>query len=259
MNDSVHYTIGNSKTITKRLLSFLSSRIQFPDFKHLNFCQLVIPSAFSIGFSNYRNSIRNVLPRSSFNNLLSGAKTNPKFFGNNTTRNNFGLISCSYFQNLFICKFAVIVLSPLPVIKFPLFNSIKHIFQMRSKKQMIWPYARFIVAFMKNIYTIWNFSIMQYPRYSMSGSCFFSKPERTISSSCSTTNPKPTPFPLCHNKHFGKKGFFVEIQRLLWILWNWSNVFLHKSARLICATLPATSIAREHFYFLKFQSNVNII
>lgn len=73
-------------------------------------------------------------------------------------------------------------------------NFVCNIVSMSSKKKMGRLYADHVIAFMKNIKTIWYLSIVKNPRISM---CFyflfgFPSPKLTISFLKTSTSPNPT-------------------------------------------------------------------
>lgn len=79
----------------------------------------------------------------------------------------FGFSNC---QDISISKFCIPISHPSSMTIF--LSAISAVFAARSREQMIWIYARRIVTPMQNIMTIWNRTIPQSIRTSMSGISF---------------------------------------------------------------------------------------
>lgn len=70
-------------------------------------------------------------------------------------------------------------------------NHISCVISFCSKKQMPWVAARWVVAFVKNAQSIWNWTIRQFPRDSRRKSAFTAPPEHSVS--MTTSGPDPSP------------------------------------------------------------------
>lgn len=76
-----------------------------------------------------------------------------------------------------------------------LLNCIHDVFSVFAKKQVVWSYARRIVAAMQNQQTCWDRSKVQFPRQAMCSQCaigFIAGADLAIAGTEFCSSPKPT-------------------------------------------------------------------
>lgn len=121
-----------------------------------------------------------MFPRDSKNNTMNCPTAYFEFFGKVRYLAIFSFIQSSYFFYLFFCKNSSSLFFSLCRNSSFLFLSIKHVFFMGSQEQVVRPYASRIVASVAHLNSFWNFSEMNFPRYSVGFFVFFIHLKRSI-------------------------------------------------------------------------------
>lgn len=159
-------------------------------------------------------------------------------------------IKPSNLSDLCFCQFANPVI--LPGWKPTLLHAISCVRKACSKPQVIRIDTSRIVSIwtiVTNKNPLRNRSVVQNPRSSIAQYGTVSKPfaYEPVSSMVFTTGPQPA-----------QSGFIYFRPKSIWKVWGQSlrnkvfgsNLDLHKSVRLICATLSAAQTARGQFHFI---------
>lgn len=134
---------------------------------------------------------KNDIANNSFGNIKKFCKESLRIFS--------ARIKSSNFFNFLPCQFGIPHLFPS---KFFAQHSISHVIQMRTNVKMGDSYTRSVFAFMKNVFSFWNFSVFKNPRNAVSEN-FFSKTHSSISIK-SKAIPNPTMRGFCDLR---KKSF----------------------------------------------------
>ncbi len=136
----------------------------------------------------------NMFPSVSINNLLNGGDRNAKAFGQLVVATDPRAILRSDRKNVGSFKLAGSMGFPADSPSSPLGNRVPDIIAFGSKKQVVWSYARGIVAAMQNTNAIGNASVRKEPRNPMGirrdASSLHNK--CSISSGCLSEGPFPT-------------------------------------------------------------------
>lgn len=127
---------------------------------------------------------------------------------------HFSGIKSPNFLNIFFCQFSMMVKRSCRPILSILFSFINHIVFWSSKKQMTWPNARGVVAFVTNKKTIWNWSFMNLPRKSVRHAASAIYRQAAISSGKRSFGPNPAGFCLFDSKPKSFYGSFFVWQEV---------------------------------------------
>ncbi len=160
-------------------------------------------------------------------NKINCSLGNSKSFSKHDASIYSGKISFSDFYNFFLRKFRISVLRTtfchISIFKFP----VLHVFQMCTKEKMIRIYAHCVVAFMKNVQTVGNWPVMDYPGDTVASLDFFSSIGTTANTKTSIAMISVhTPLPYPATVSFGdvlKKTIF-----------NWHGWLIRHSWILPC-------------------------
>lgn len=131
----------------------------------------------------------NIFPYFKINNFLNVWLACFEHFGNFPLGFN-SFIQKSYFSYLRFFKFSHPMIFPARATAFC--NFIIHIIFVSSKKQMLWPNAKLVIATVENEKKIWNISIVNHPRSPIGFFHFPIHPKSSISMTEPACRPIPT-------------------------------------------------------------------
>lgn len=177
----------------------------------------------------------------------------------------------SYFKHLICCELGLS--RPFSACCSALTFAIFNIFFMRAKKQMIWPDTSRVIAVVEHLQSIWNVPTTQEPRSSIAKNCaVFTSCNCAVPTLVFAPIPKPALFRFKHHKpeSFWKRNVefmrcqqWIAMKRYLLLfdlalLCGGASLFLHKSVRLICATLSDVIASREQLAYMVQQCECKV-
>ncbi len=137
----------------------------------------------------------NMFPIMIRQNTRNGFSTNMIFACKFSLKYLFSFVSTSDINYLLLRKFNLRMFFSPCICMATLLRHIYYIIFLCTKKQMFWIYTWWVITLMKHKQTIWNFSIMKFPRKAMGNhktTLYSIRPKLTIARKICASHPKPT-------------------------------------------------------------------
>lgn len=193
----------------------------------------------------------NMFPASAIQNMLNVNHTDTVSFSKLPVIFGPFHMLFSYFNHIFRCQFCPPVSFSVGHSMFPC--GVLGVGFRSANEQVTGANAGWIVALMKNVKSIWNFSVFKNPRDSMGFVQSAPEPKHAISMFICAANPVPA-FRIWESYYFSPKSVINSSNTRACLEFEfWTNpvnqfrFLLHKSVRLICATSRAVLAAPGHF------------
>lgn len=191
--------------------------------------------------------------------FFNGGNINTKLIGNggslfSTFKEEF------YIVNLIFSKLRHSVIGTFRMVASFLLKHVTHIFKVVPKEKMIWVNTRRVVTFMQNAYAMnsqffgyWYFSVMKYPRDSVSGNRLWLIKHFTVSTFIFRAFPNPAP--RCFINFLPKVNFELFGKWLDCLSGRWefcSKRFSHNNSMVeLLGSLDSLRFPLSRFYFIE--------